>query len=233
MPSLLACDTTHGRCSVALIASTGKVVSCAEEPQVDRQAERLLVVIESVLSKGKSSYEEIEAVAVAIGPGSFTGIRIGLAASRGIGVALNRPVIGVSSFESVFWQYKQSYYKKKGYQERVVAVVLDARREQVYIQTFDHEGGVLDAPSILHYRDILKYLEPYKQVIIIGSAGLWCAGNMDFKAMNIQWLAEPILPEAVSVGHIGYLLYHKRLQANHPAIPLYIRPPDALLPSQK
>lgn len=232
MSFLLACDTTHGHCSVAVLSAAGAVLAYKEEQERDRQAERLLYIIEDTLLEAKVEYHELKAISVTTGPGSFTGIRIGLSAARGIGVALGKPVIGVSSFESILHQYLGKKSDSVSH-HAVIAVILDARREHVYIQLFDHSGKARHMPCMLPCRDVLAYLMQHKQVVIIGNAGSLLSKDIHSDSVIIDGMLEPLLPEAISVGQIGYRRYHEGKSSNYPAIPLYIRAPDAVIPSKK
>ena len=230
MAFILACDTTHGNCTVAIVSDAGQVVGCATEPQVERQAERLLTLIEEALAQAGIDYAALEAVAVTTGPGSFTGIRIGLASARGIALVLDKPVVGVSSFESIYWQYRN---RKNNSVNGVVAVVMDARRGQVYAQLFDPHGTAVDAPCMLENTAFFSYLLPHSAGVIIGNAASLFQDGLADHAPGFVMIPDIIMPEAVSIAHVAYKILIQGKTADFPAAPLYIRLPDATPSSKK
>lgn len=120
-----------GTASVAVL-SGGQVTSFLHEPRTAIQAEMLLPMIEQALAESGLSYNTLDAVAVTVGPGSFTGVRIGLATAKGIALAANKPLIGVTTLEAVALIRQQQVEGHDG-----VDAILDARRGQVYFQRFD------------------------------------------------------------------------------------------------
>ncbi len=98
------------------------------------QAERLLPMIHEVLAEAGVSWDELDGIGVGIGPGNFTGVRISVAAARGIALGLGKPAIGVSAFEALA-------FAKTG----AIRVTLDGRRNQIFWQDF-HDGIAIDDP---------------------------------------------------------------------------------------
>jgi len=136
-PCLLAFDTSAAHCAAALL-SGGRVVAEAWEPMDKGQAERLLPLCEEVLARGGLGWADLDAVAVGTGPGNFTGIRIAVAAARGLALSLGVPAIGVTRLEAL----------AEGL-PRPLTVVEDAKRGEVYVQRFTvggAEAAVLSAP---------------------------------------------------------------------------------------
>ncbi len=121
---ILSIEACLGECSVALL-SENNVISSIEEKQHYKQSEKLILMVEHALEKGKVNYNQLDCIAVSIGPGSFTGIRIGISAANAISFAIHKKVIGVSCLEAMA-------HNKTG---RVCAV-LDAGRNQLYAQKF-------------------------------------------------------------------------------------------------
>ncbi|MAM60421.1 tRNA (adenosine(37)-N6)-threonylcarbamoyltransferase complex dimerization subunit type 1 TsaB [uncultured Maritimibacter sp.] len=133
-PTLLAFDTSAAHCAAALL-SGGRIVDTRVEEMGRGQAERLMPLLEEVLADAGLGWRDLDAVAVGVGPGNFTGIRISVAAARGLALGLARPAVGVSTLEA------QAFG-----QALPVRAVADARRGMVYVQTFG-DGG--DAPRIV------------------------------------------------------------------------------------
>lgn len=133
MGILLAIDTVAPRLQLGLLRADGSVDSSVDEI-AQGHAELIFPRIETLLARNGIAYAELTRVAVTTGPGSFTGLRIGLSAARGLGLARNIPVIGVPSLLAISLS-----------QPGPVAVLLDARRGEAYFQLFpdDAEPQVL------------------------------------------------------------------------------------------
>ena len=100
MPLVLAFDTSGPYCAAALIHD-GDVIATQVEHLARGQAERLMVMAQEVLAEAKLTYQDLTRIGVGIGPGNFTGIRISVAAARGLALSLNIPAIGVDAFEAL------------------------------------------------------------------------------------------------------------------------------------
>ena len=122
---VLAIDTAAPRLALALLKADGSVDTLLE-PMAQGQAERLFPALAELLARNGIGYADLTRIAVTTGPGSFTGLRIGLSAARGLGLALAIPVIGVPSLLAL----------SLGARCDAVAVLLDARRDEAYVQTF-------------------------------------------------------------------------------------------------
>lgn len=138
---LLAIETCFGKFSIALFKNRELIAYFASTEQT-KQAEELIPAIEKLLAEHQVAYKDLSAIAVCIGPGSFTGLRIGLAAAKGFALALGCELIGVSSLEAAIY--------KKGGKE----VFLDASRGEAYYQKDLHSepkliphAGDFDEPA--------------------------------------------------------------------------------------
>ncbi|MBU9699869.1 tRNA (adenosine(37)-N6)-threonylcarbamoyltransferase complex dimerization subunit type 1 TsaB [Rhodobacteraceae bacterium HSP-20] len=128
-PCILAFDTSAAHCAAALL-SGGRVVADAFEPMEKGQAERLLPLCAEVMARAGVAWGDLDAVAVGTGPGNFTGVRIAVAAARGLALSLGVPAIGVTRLEAL----------AEGL-ARPVTVIEDAKRGEVYVQRFDAGGA--------------------------------------------------------------------------------------------
>ena len=120
---ILAFDTSAAHCAAALLL--GDRVILRFEDMQKGQAERLLPLLEEVLSEGCVAWRDVTALAVGTGPGNFTGVRIAVAAARGLALGLGIPAIGVTRLEAVAHGLP-----------RPISVMEDARRDQIYVQSF-------------------------------------------------------------------------------------------------
>jgi tRNA threonylcarbamoyl adenosine modification protein YeaZ len=98
--TILAFDTSAAHCAAALLSGT-RILSCRSEAMTRGQAERLAPLVQEVLAEGGCDWSALDRIGVGIGPGNFTGLRISVAFARGLALALDRPAIGVSTFDAI------------------------------------------------------------------------------------------------------------------------------------
>jgi len=134
---ILAIETSLGECSVA-IYQDHKLLTYLEELQLNQQSQRLIPMIELALVKAKIAYKDLDYIAVGIGPGSFTGIRIGISAALGIRFAKQIKTLGISSLEALAFVEP----------EKDICAIIDAGREQVYSQRYS-KTAPLEIPKII------------------------------------------------------------------------------------
>lgn len=141
-PRLLAFDTSAAHCAAAVLVD-GKIRVERREAMARGQAERLMPLLEEVLAEARLGWRDLDALAVGVGPGNFTGIRIAVSAARGLALALGVPAIGVSTLEA----------QAEG-MARPCLSLADARRGMVYAQVLGAEGDpapfIADDAASLH-----------------------------------------------------------------------------------
>ncbi|ASY61509.1 TsaB protein, required for threonylcarbamoyladenosine (t(6)A) formation in tRNA [Sinorhizobium sojae CCBAU 05684] len=132
---VLAIDTSGTGCAAAVYDSVAGVVLARAEEDIGRgHAERLMAFVDEALRASGRRLEDIDRIAVTIGPGSFTGIRVGVAAARGLALALSKPAVGVTTLQVIAESARRS---DPG---RPVLAAVDAKRDEVYVQSFDALG---------------------------------------------------------------------------------------------
>jgi tRNA threonylcarbamoyl adenosine modification protein YeaZ len=146
VPPLLAIDTAAPRLQLALLHGDGDVDVSVDE-LAQGHAELIFLRIGALLERNGIAYSDLRRIAVTTGPGSFTGLRIGLSAARGLGLSLGIPVVGVPSLLAL------SLMAPMG---RPVAVLLDARRGEAYVQSFAEPGVPTAGPSLLPIEEARK-----------------------------------------------------------------------------
>jgi tRNA threonylcarbamoyladenosine biosynthesis protein TsaB len=129
-PTILAIDSSTSSCSVS-VWKNGAISAYYEETVAAMQSKNLILMVEEALNKSGTEYKELSAVACTIGPGSFTGIRIGLASARGIGLAANIPVLGFSSLEVLAFETKQKRL------DTTILAMLNAGKGEIIYQNFN------------------------------------------------------------------------------------------------
>ena len=202
-PLLLGVDTSGAWIRAALLAGP-RVLARTDIAMARGQGERLFPVLETLLQEAGSDWPALAALGVGIGPGNFTGIRISVAAARGLALGLGVPAIGVSILEAC----------AEGL-PRPLWVVEDARRDQIYAQ---HFNGGDDAPRLLDCADIPAVITGGA---VTGSAAALVAGQTGLPVM------EPACPLAEGIARVAM----RRLDQSHPRpAPLYLRAADAAPP---
>ena len=199
-PLILAFDTSAAHCAAALLRGD-QILAQSQEEMAKGQAERLMPLLEETLSAANLTWADLHAVAVGIGPGNFTGIRISVSAARGLALGLDVPAIGVSTLEAL----------ATGHAGPTVAS-LDARRDHLYVQ-----GA--GAPQFC----TLDSLPDLPQ-------GATCIGFLaDELAQRCKGTpAEPRYPIAEAIARIAATRLNQPGQPDLPApAPLYLREADA------
>lgn len=202
MPKVtLAFDTSSAHCAAALLAD-GDILVTRRDEMARGQAEHLMPMLEEVLRDGGAAWADLDTLGVGIGPGNFTGIRISVAAARGLALGLDVPAIGVSVLEALAFST-----------DRPVCTTVAAPRGAVYLQVFDH-GSPTD--PLLTSLDALPDLA--QQTTCIGAQADEIAQRSGTRANH------PTHPLTVAIARIAA----ERSQADVPRpAPLYIRAPDA------
>lgn len=161
---ILQIDTATEVCSVSL-SLNGQIVNKIDAEEPNLHASKLTVFIDELLQKTNLIYQDLAAIAVSKGPGSYTGLRIGVSTAKGLCYALDIPLLAVNTLESMYMGYIPM--AQKGID--LYIPMLDARRMEVYMMTLDEEGNVLketeavivDAETFGSYAD--------KQICLFGS----------------------------------------------------------------
>ncbi|WP_404400805.1 tRNA (adenosine(37)-N6)-threonylcarbamoyltransferase complex dimerization subunit type 1 TsaB [Pelagibacterium halotolerans] len=144
MPVTLAIDTARERLQIALVNRHGKID--VEIRDIARgHAEIIMDVIVAILARNGLAYQTIEKIAVTTGPGSFTGLRIGLSVARGLGLALGVPVLGISSLLALSLSH-----------DGPIDLIVDAKRGEAYRQAFSAPGIPASAPELVDLNQALQ-----------------------------------------------------------------------------
>lgn len=227
---ILAFDTAMNACSVA-ITEGNAVLGHVHEKRRRGHAEALLPMIEDLMRETCLAYENLDLIAVTVGPGTFTGLRIGLAAARGIALAARKPLRGVTTLEAL--SAAVPFSMAAG---RPVIVAADARRGEVYLQAFTRlENDALIAP--LTYAAAVKAEEALasisvKQAVITGSGAPILAAQAGYDARSYLPLDLDDDPDAIQVARLAFGRGLPEAGTPPPA-PVYLRAPDAKLPGGK
>ncbi len=222
MTAILGIDSSSSACSAALWRD-GAIVTQRVERMERGHAEALVPMVERVMAEAASAYAALDAVAVTAGPGAFTGLRIGLATARGIGVAIGKPAIGVTAFAAV-----AAAIPAAARAARIVVVAIDSKRDDLYVQLFSPELEPRGAGRVVGAGRLAEFLPPAP--VFIAGDGLAIARRMLAGASNdVAFDAEARVPLAADVARLGatYLAARSAGAALPPAEPLYLRAPEA------
>ncbi len=188
MSKILCIETSNQICAVALFEN-GNLIANKIHPEINAHANVLFALIDNCLLDANINKADLAAIAISKGPGSYTGLRIGVAAAKGFCQALQLPLISISSLESMVL----SLQTLKNYD--YIIPMLDARRMEVYSAVFDNNCNEISeaCPLILEENSFSTYLEKGKVLFIGNGATKWqmrCIHNNAFFNDSIVPLAE-------------------------------------------
>lgn len=197
---ILAFDTCMAAVSVA-VWRDGATLAAAREVMEQGQAEALIPLVEKVMGAAHVAYAELDRIAVTVGPGSFTGVRVGLAAARGLGMAAGKPVIGVTTTEVLA---AQIFTDRAGRQGRVL-VAIDTKRGDFYAQRFEGARAV-------------------DEIAVISAAAV--EGETNTIVVRDGESTSP-LPDPAVLARLAA----ERAPVPGGPLPVYARAPDAVIPA--
>jgi tRNA threonylcarbamoyladenosine biosynthesis protein TsaB len=212
---LLAIDTALDACSTAVFDTEAGVVAGETLPMVRGHAEALMPQIARVMAAAGIDFGALDRIAVTIGPGSFTGLRVGISAARGIALAAGKPAIGLSTLAALAAPHVAARA------DQTIIAAIDARNEQVYFHVFAPNGKTIVAPRLVRVRAAVRSV-PVGPTIITGSAAAlvaahWPSGS---PAPHVEEHA------AADIGWVARLGAAAQDEGTAPK-PLYLRRPDA------
>lgn len=172
---IICLETATNLCSVALCDSVGPI-ALKESDESRSHASMLTVFIEEILKENGLSAKELEAIAVSKGPGSYTGLRIGVSVAKGIAYGASLPLIGVETTLSMFWGMWQTRNQTTGYDRNTLfCPMLDARRMEVYYALYDMEGvKVKDISAEIIREDSFSGIPESRKIIFFGDGAAKC-----------------------------------------------------------
>jgi tRNA threonylcarbamoyladenosine biosynthesis protein TsaB len=218
--SVLAFDTAGASCSAAVLGA-GAVRARRFERMARGQAEALMPMIAAVLAESGTAVEAVDLIAVTVGPGAFTGLRIGIAAARGLGLAAGRPVLGITSFAAV-----AAPGTPEDAAGRSLVVALDSKRRELYLQAF-RAGEALAPGALVAPEDAARALPP-GPLLLVGDAAPALAALLAGRGA-VALAPGPGLADAADVARLAAAEWRPGLVPPPPQ-PLYLRAPDTTAP---
>ncbi len=167
---ILCLETATPSCSVALVHN-GEVLAYEEDPKGQNHSEKITLFIDSVMKKAGISYNQLDAVAVSMGPGSYTGLRIGVSTAKGICYAVYKPLIAVETLEAMAYGGKQFLQN-----ETALIPMIDARRMEVYCAIFDENiNKIRDTEAVIIDENSFADLKKDHNLYLFGDGADKCA----------------------------------------------------------
>lgn len=233
---ILALDCATQACSVAAMAD-GRVTAHCYEEMARGHAERLLPMAGEVLAAAGADFAAVDAFAVTVGPGTYTGVRIGLATARGLALAAARPIVGVTTLEAVARAALLSPALPRT-DPQILAVALETKRADFYLQCFKSDLTPLTPPASTPADDVAGALPP-GPLVIAGDGAPRLAGLLAADRPVIL-LPDADFPDARHVAAAA----SRRIAADPRTLcppsgtvpapgALYLRPPDVTLPRSR
>jgi tRNA threonylcarbamoyladenosine biosynthesis protein TsaB len=214
---ILAIDTALDACAAAVLDTDASRLIAVESQAMKRgHAEALMPLIARVMKQTGLSFAALDRIAVTTGPGSFTGLRVGLSAARGIALAADKPAVGVTTLSA----YAAPAIGENGGHPVISAI--DARHEQVYFQVVSADGGPLIRPRVMPIEKAIE-ASRFEAPHLVGNAA---------RILADRWPADASPPSSVDTQPAADITWVAWLGAaadpdTSPPRPNYLRPPDA------
>ncbi|MGQ0457358.1 MAG: tRNA (adenosine(37)-N6)-threonylcarbamoyltransferase complex dimerization subunit type 1 TsaB [Hyphomicrobium sp.] len=224
--NILAFDTCFDACSAAAgrgVRSLTPSISFLSEPMATGHAERLMGMIETVMQDAGLAFAALDRIAVTIGPGTFTGARISVAAARALTLATGATVVAYSSLNLMAMSPRIPAAPG-----RRLAIATDARRGEVYLQLFDRHSALPLSPPVVHSAVDAAVALAGAPITIAGSGASILAEHARSAGLDVEAILPDLVPDAIDM-----LFAAGEAPTHHHVQPLYLRPPDAKPPTAR
>ena len=214
---VLAIDTALAACSAAVLdTGQGGIVASESLPMERGHAEALMPLVKRVMDQAGMAFFDIDRVAVTTGPGSFTGLRVGIAAARGIALAADKPAVGLSTLAA----YAAPHMAADD--SFPVVAAIDARHGHVYLQVFSAGGRTFTTPRLATLREAVQAASATPSCIV-GSAAQAVADALPQTDSPPAAVDARNAPDIAWVARMGAVVP----ESQSPPVPQYLRAPDA------
>ncbi|HEX2447995.1 MAG TPA: tRNA (adenosine(37)-N6)-threonylcarbamoyltransferase complex dimerization subunit type 1 TsaB [Methyloceanibacter sp.] len=217
--NILALDTSMGACSAALLATNGaRNLVLREAPMARGHAEALIPMVAEVMQESGIAFADLDLIATTVGPGSFTGVRIAIAAARGLALVTRAKLFGTDSLSVMARLARDAGTIPSG----PFAVAVDARRGMLYLGLYDESARKLEGPVLVTPDDAVPLLPANLRAAagngaqLLAEAGARQGREIDAKLPELQPSAGALAEIALESGEVSPTLR-----------PLYLLPPDA------
>jgi len=214
--NILALDSAGSACSVALWRD-GRIAAHRVAEMEHGHAEALIPMVQAVMGEAGMAYSDLDLIAAGTGPGSYTGVRVGLAAARAIASAAGKPLTGVSNFEAILAACAPDVPQ---------LVALDTRRADLYIQLFAPNGQAESPPTIVTEEGLVALFDATDRILVAGDAAQRAANLLTAAGRSAQVHASAHHADARCIARVAIERW-QREGKTRAADPIYLRPPDA------
>ena len=171
---ILCLETATPSCSVALVHN-GEVLACEEDPKGQNHSEKITLFIDSVMKKASVTYNNLDAVAVSMGPGSYTGLRIGVSTAKGICYAVSKPLIAVETLHAMAYGLPVETFQETSLPPCLIPMI-DARRMEAYAAIFDEKcNKIKDTEAVIIDGNSFSDLKKDHHLYLFGDGADKCA----------------------------------------------------------
>lgn len=213
---ILAIDTALGACSACVLDSSDPAPLAIEQTAMERgHAEALMPMIERVMGQVEGGFSSLDRIAATIGPGSYTGLRVGISAARAIALAAGIPAIGITTLAAS----AAPFIGREG--GRVVAAAVDAKHGQVWFQAMNAQGKQLVSVRQVNHRDAARAIGA-GPVSLVGSAALAVANEAWAIGLDALVVDDAKAPDVAWVARLGMIADPE----SAPPRPLYLKAPE-------
>ncbi|MES2519762.1 MAG: tRNA (adenosine(37)-N6)-threonylcarbamoyltransferase complex dimerization subunit type 1 TsaB [Bacteroidota bacterium] len=207
MSLILSIDTSTKVCSVAL-HQNGKLLAISELFTEKSHSGMLTTLCENVVNYTGFSLNQLDAIAVAKGPGSYTGLRIGVSTAKGFCFALDKPLIAVNTLEAMAYQVKDFYDAT-----HLLCPMIDARRMEVYCQVIDNQmNNITETEAKIIEDESFSDILTNQKIVFFGDGSAKCQEKITHE--NAVFLNTEITPSAKTIGVLATNLFEKSLFEN-------------------
>ncbi len=217
--TILGIETATSICGVAIVNEERLIV----DRQIDApnvHSEQLVPMIQQSVKDANLTINDIDAIAVSIGPGSFTGLRIGLSVAKGISFAIEKPVIAVPTLRALADRMKN---EQVGSEYGILVAMLPARRGEIYWEAFDGNNieNTKRTASLSSYEEFVEWISQHQPFIAVGNIPAQLEGMM--MHLNYQHIKKVSKCSAVAVAQRGIKMFHEKLFVDTSTIePMYL-----------
>lgn len=223
---ILAFDTAMGACSATLYKlSTQEILAKKQELMNRGQAERLVPMIDEIITESGIAYNDIDLIACTHGPGAFTGLRLSLATAKVLSLSLKTPAIGVSTLKAL-------YQSSSDAKSSNVMVCMETKRKDYYCQVFDVDGNELTEPKSSKLEDVISYIEEFSPYII-GDANERLKIELQNQSIEYSAMSDLLHPDCIEIAKIASKDYNPEAMRLQNIEPLYLREADVSFPATK
>ena len=224
---ILSIDTATKICSVS-IANAGQILTIQENTEGFSHASKLTTLIQKACEAAQIQLTDLDAIAVSIGPGSYTGLRIGLSTVKGICFALNKPLIAIDTLKAL----SVASQSTTDFENALYVPMIDARRMEVYTVFYDKNDAIVEPKQsfIIDENSFSKLLGQYDKIVLSGDGAEKCKELLNSE----QFHYTEIICSAKHLAPLAFTAFQNKDFADLAYIePTYFKPPNITKPKSR